>query len=86
MSAKKILAGILAGAAAGAILGILYAPAKGSSIRKKFTRRRYDYSEELEEKFNDLIDSITEQFETVVEEVHRMAENDKLKAGKADAG
>ena len=87
MSAKKMLTGILAGVAAGAILGILYAPAKGSSIRKKFTRRKkYDYSDELEEKFNDLIDNITEQFQTVVEEVNLMADIEMLKAEKAKSG
>jgi len=84
MSFKKVLIGMLAGAAAGATLGILYAPDKGSSTRKRFSRRSFDYSDELEEKFNELIDSITEQFETVVEEVNRMAENEKLKVGKVE--
>jgi len=85
MSAKKVLIGTIAGAAAGAVLGILFAPAKGSSTRKKFTRKSFDYSEELEAKFNDLIDSITSQFETVVVEVNRMAEIEKLKAEKSEA-
>lgn len=80
MSAKKILIGVLAGAAAGAVLGILFAPAKGSTTRAKFQKRSYNYSEELEEKFNELIDSIAQQFETVVEDVNRMAELDKLKS------
>jgi len=85
MSAKKVLIGTIAGAAAGAVLGILFAPAKGSSTRRKFTRKSFDYSEELEAKFNDLIDSITSQFETVVVEVNRMAEIEKLKAEKSEA-
>ncbi len=79
MSLNKIAIGILAGAAAGAIFGVLYAPAKGSSTRKRFTRKKYDYSEELETKFDELIESITEQFETVVKEVNRMADSEKLK-------
>lgn len=78
MSIKKTLIGVLAGAAAGAIVGILFAPAKGSVTRRRFSKKGFDYTEELEEKFNDLIDSITDQFETMVEEVNIMAEKGKL--------
>lgn len=85
MSIQKVILGVLAGAAAGAILGILYAPEKGSTIRKKFSRKSYAYSDELEEKFNDLIDSITEQFQAVVEEVNLMADAEKLNTENAKA-
>jgi len=85
MSAKKVLIGVMAGAAVGATLGILFAPERGSTTRKRFSRKGFDYTDELEEKFNELIDSITTQFETVVEEVTRMAEDGKLKNEKTDA-
>lgn len=85
MSAKKVLIGVLAGAVAGATLGVLFAPDRGSTTRKRFSKRSFNYSEELEEKFEELIDSITRQFETVVEDVNRMAELDKLKSEKAEA-
>ncbi len=78
MSIKKTLIGVVAGAAAGAVLGILFAPAKGSVTRRRFSKQGFDYTEELEEKFNDLIDSITDQFETMVEEVNHMAKEGKL--------
>lgn len=77
MSIQKVLIGVLAGATAGAMLGILFAPDKGSTTRKRFSRKGFDYTDELEQKFNDLIDSITEQFETVVEEVNQMAMGEK---------
>jgi len=85
MSAKKVLIGAVAGAVAGAALGVLFAPAKGSSTRNRFSRKKYNYSKELEEKFDELINSITDQFETVVIEVNRMAELEKLKSEKAEA-
>lgn len=81
MSTKKLMIGVLAGTALGAVLGILFAPDKGSTTRRRFSKKSYDYSEELEEKFNDLIESITEQFQTVVEEVNQMAEKGKIKEG-----
>jgi gas vesicle protein len=81
MSAKKLMIGVLVGTAFGAVLGILFAPDKGSTTRRRFSKKSYDYSEELEEKFNDLIESITEQFQTVVEEVNQMADKGKIKEG-----
>jgi gas vesicle protein len=78
MGVKSTIVGVLAGAAIGATVGILFAPSKGSVTRRRFSKKGFDYTEELEEKFNELIDSITDQFETMVEEVNRMAKEGKL--------
>jgi gas vesicle protein len=85
MSIQKVLIGVLAGAVAGTVIGILYAPEKGSTTRRKFSRKSFDYTDELEEKFNELIDNITEQFQTVVEEVNLMADAERLKTEKVKA-
>jgi len=80
MSTGKVLLGILAGVAAGATLGILLAPDKGSTTRKKITQKGDAYVEELEGKFNEFLNGITKKFESVRSETVRMAENGKMKA------
>ena len=80
MNTGKILLGVLAGVAIGATLGILFAPGKGSSTRKKISKKKDAYADELEEKFEKFVDNITEKFETVKEEATRMTEKGKHKA------
>ena len=80
MSMEKVLAGMLTGVGIGVVLGVLFALDKGSTTRKRFSRKGVGYTTELEEKFNSLIDNITNQFETLVEEVNEMTEKDNAKA------
>ena len=66
MSTGKILFGVLAGVAAGAVLGILFAPAKGSKTRKKIAKKGMDYADELSGKLKDFMEEMTEKFESAV--------------------
>ena len=67
MNAGKVILGAAAGLAIGAALGILFAPDKGSNIRKKLA----DQGSGLKDKYNDVIDSITSK----LDEVNRKGEN-----------
>ena len=80
MNTGKVLLSVLAGAAIGASLGILFAPDKGSSTRKKISVKKDEYVEELEDKFNGFVESITKKFESVKKDATNMAENVKLKS------
>lgn len=66
MSAVKTL---MIGVTVGAILGILYAPDKGSATRRKLSRQ----GEDLRDLFNDFKDSITDKFESFKSDVDEMA-------------
>jgi gas vesicle protein len=46
------------------LAGILFAPAKGSSTRRKIIHRGEEYSDELKEKMEDLIDTIIDQYDS----------------------
>jgi gas vesicle protein len=80
MSTGKIALGALAGVAIGAAVGILFAPDKGSSTRKKISKKKDEYVDELEDKFTEFVNSITRKFETVKKEAGDMADSVKLKA------
>lgn len=79
MSAGKIFLGVLAGVAAGSLLGILFAPEKGSTTRKKICKKGEDNIDTLKGKFNDFMDNIAEKFEKVKEEVKDFGEEAKEK-------
>lgn len=71
MSTGKVLLGIVAGVAAGALIGILFAPEKGSVTRMKIAQTGEDYAEAVKEKFNEFIDSVNDKLDMVKDEVGR---------------
>jgi gas vesicle protein len=73
MSSGKVILGILAGAAAGALLGILFAPDKGSTTRKKILSKGEEYADDLKAKFSEFVDKVAEKFDSAKEEVKNEA-------------
>ncbi|MET0759245.1 MAG: YtxH domain-containing protein [Flavobacterium sp.] len=68
MDTGKVVLGALAGLATGAILGILFAPEKGTDTRKKIVNKGKNTAEDLKTKYNDLIDKLNSKLETVKSE------------------
>ncbi len=84
MDSGKVLLGLLAGLATGATLGILFAPEKGKTTRRRMINKGNDYVEELEDKFNDYMEGVTEQFNRTRANAMKMADQWKHKVEKAE--
>lgn len=68
MDTGKVVLGALAGLATGAILGILFAPEKGTETRKKIATKGKDSLDDLKNNYNDLIDSLSSKLDDVKNE------------------
>jgi gas vesicle protein len=74
MSNSKTVLGFLAGAAVGSILGILFAPDKGTETRRKISETSGDVTDSLKSKFNDFVDSIRDTYQGVKDDAENMAD------------
>lgn len=79
MSAGKVVLGAMAGVAVGAILGVLFAPEKGSVTRQKIKDIGTDYADQLKSKYKEFGDSLSETFQNAKEDVNEFAEKGKSK-------
>jgi len=91
MKTDRVLIGILAGMAAGAILGVLFAPDKGSNTRKKITDKGNAMANDLGSTYNDVksrvtntIDRVKNEFAQVVQEGQELEE--ELRHAKSQPG
>ena len=74
MKSGTVVLGVLAGLTAGALLGVLFAPEKGSRTRKQIARK----GDELKDKFDDMVDDISDKYETVMSDVHNLVSKGKV--------
>lgn len=74
----KVVAALLAGLAAGAVLGVLFAPEKGTETREKINESLADLGEAIKERAEEQFDQLNDFKEKVLAVV-------KSKIGKAEA-
>lgn len=68
MKPNKVVLGVIGGVAVGAILGVLFAPHKGSKTRKKILNKGKDYADELKSKFDGVLESVTGKYDSLLHE------------------
>jgi gas vesicle protein len=69
MKAQTVIIGALAGLAAGALIGILFAPDKGTEIRSKIGKKSGEYMDSVKKGFNSFVDGFAEKVNEVRDDV-----------------
>lgn len=79
MNKGKVLLGVLAGIAAGALIGVLLAPEKGTDLRQKISKKGDGYLDDLKEKVNEFVETVTDKFTSAKDKTNEMVANGKAK-------
>lgn len=79
MNSSKVLLGILGGVAAGALMGILFAPDKGSKTRKKIVDKSKDLADDMKGKFEDLYEEVTDKYENLLQDAKKLVSCKEVK-------
>lgn len=69
MDNGKVFLGVLAGLTTGVVLGILFAPNKGSETRRKIVKQKEDLTDGMKDLFNDFAETMSDKCEKVKESV-----------------
>lgn len=83
MSGGKVLLSVLAGVAAGALIGILFAPDKGSETRRKLISKGEDLANSAKETFDNVVGSVNERIDQVKEGFSNVTRKAKETADEA---
>jgi gas vesicle protein len=67
MNSEKIIFGVLAGLTVGVILGVLFAPKKGSVTRNNIVGKLAGLKDELKDKYEDILTGFVQKIDTVKE-------------------
>ncbi len=80
MSTGKVLIGLLTGVAVGATLGVLFAPEKGLSTRKKIKKQGNEVTESLANRFTALMDIMSSKLDAIKVDIQHTTQSGKAEA------
>lgn len=72
MSNTKLVIGLLAGTAIGASVGLLMAPEKGKTARKKILREGKKYSKSFNKSVDDVLHSVSKKINEISKETDQL--------------
>ncbi len=76
MNNGKIVLSALAGVALGSLIGILFAPEKGSRTRRKLLNKGEDYVDDLKGKLADYVGNIQDKFDHTLQHAEQTLANE----------
>lgn len=79
MKTGKVLFGVIAAAAAGVVVGMLFAPAKGSVTRKRLIRKGNGYSNDMNDTLVEFSDTLSEEFDSIKKSAEDLVDKAKVK-------
>lgn len=85
MKALTIIVSAVAASAAGVVLGMLFAPQKGSVTRRRISQKNHQYTDYLSDRFDDFVDTVSHSLESIEDETQRLAEKASAEVKKAAA-
>jgi gas vesicle protein len=79
MKTRQLLVGALIGLTAGAVIGILFAPKKGSVTRRFISKKGNVYVDDLKERFNESLKTVNQKIDSLKDEVKSMVKKGLIK-------
>lgn len=80
MKALNILTATLGATVIGVVLGLLFAPNKGSKTRNKISKKSQEYANYVADNYEEFVDTVSHSFDNIEKETARLAKQGKSKA------